>query len=202
MQLCKINFSSGLKAFWQAIPKSRIQPCRQGSWSRKRLSRCSAPLSSFASQQVQGFNLWLLSKPLTGRKGEAAFYWLPLIIPPGLWVGSLSLTAVESTVPLWDGIIWHNALCLGSLGLGRRMPPLSLSLSLLFSCSISLSHFLSVVQSLYQSLISLVLLIWTVWLPVRGSHRYTLCTKHYSFHVIGWTNESRWKLWSFIDGTC
>lgn len=62
MQLHKMNLSSGLKLFWQAIP----EPAKV-----LEVGKAFPLLGSSASQQVQGLNSRLSSKPLTGLKGRA-----------------------------------------------------------------------------------------------------------------------------------
>lgn len=75
MQLHKMNLSSGLKLFWQAIP----EPAKV-----LEVGKAFPLLGSSASQQVRGLNLRLPSKPLTGLKGRAALLPAPPdIIPTG-----------------------------------------------------------------------------------------------------------------------
>lgn len=76
MQLRKMNLSSGLMLFWQAIP----EPAEV-----LEVGKAFPLLGSSASQQVRGLNLRLPSKPLTGLKGRAAVLWLPQISFPGDW---------------------------------------------------------------------------------------------------------------------
>lgn len=76
MQLRKMNLSSGLMLFWQAIP----EPAEV-----LEVGKAFPLLGSSASQQVRGLNLRLPSKPLTGLKGRAAVLRLPQISFPGDW---------------------------------------------------------------------------------------------------------------------
>lgn len=73
VQLHKMNLSSGLKLFWQAI----LEPAEV-----LEVGKAFPLLGSSASQQVRGLNLRLPSKPLTGLKGRAALLQLPQISLP------------------------------------------------------------------------------------------------------------------------
>lgn len=73
VQLHKMNLSSALKLFWQAIPEQA---------KVLEVGKAFPLLGSSASQQVWGLNLRLLSKCLTGLKGRALLLQLPEILFP------------------------------------------------------------------------------------------------------------------------
>ena len=92
VKLCKMNLSSGLKLFWQAIP----EPARV-----LEVGKAFPLLGSSVSQQVGRLHLRLLSKPLTGLKERAAFNGLPPSVVPEDW-----------EMDLFTGsCVAHGALC-------------------------------------------------------------------------------------------
>lgn len=135
VQLYKMNLSSGLKLFWQAI----LKPAKV-----LEVVKAFPLLSSSASQQVQGLNLRLPSMPLTGLKGRAA---LLLRLPryhsqrTGRWclfIGCCRASGAQ--------VSWHT-LTLGLVAMLATTHYVSLHLSFLRLTPISLRHPIFVSQS-------------------------------------------------------